>query len=59
MPYTACYNCIVNAGGKYDLQNDIFTNTTNKIGNYDISVLRNNYLTFLAREKYNLYKTNN
>lgn len=59
MPYTACYNCIVNAGGKYDLQNDIFANETNRIGSYDISILRNSYLTFLAREKYNLYKTNN
>ena len=58
-PYTACYYCIVNASGKYDLHNEIFANTINRIENYDISTLRNNYLTFLAREKYNLYKTNN
>ena len=58
-PYTACYNCIVNANGKYNMQNDIFMNVTNKIENYDISVLRNEYLTVLSREKYDLYKTNN
>lgn len=58
-PYTACYHCIVSASGKYDLENDIFMNTSNKIGDYDITTLRNKYLTVLAREKYNLYKTNN
>lgn len=57
-PYTACYHCIVNASGKYDLENDIFRNTTNKIGANDITTLRNKYLTVLAREKYNLYKIN-
>ena len=58
-PYTACYHCVVNASGKYDFDNEIFKNSTNRIENYDISVLRNKYLTVLAREKYNLYKTNN
>ena len=62
-PYTACYRCIVNASGKYDFEKDIFMNTTNEIKKdnktYDITELRNKYLTVLAREKYNLYKTNN
>lgn len=62
-PYTACYHCIVNARGSYDLDTDIFMNTTNKVKKdnktYNITNLRNKYLTYLAREKYNLYKTNN
>ena len=58
-PYTACYYCIVSASGKYDLENDIFINNTNSIGGYNISTLRNKYLTILSREKYDLYKTNN
>lgn len=61
--YTGCYRCIVNSTGLYDLDNDIFMNTTNQIKNekntYDITNLRNKYLTYLSREKYNLYKTNN
>lgn len=60
---TGCYKCIVNSTGLYDLDNDIFMNTTNQIkkdkNTYDITNLRNKYLTYLAREKYNLYKTNN
>ena len=58
-PYTACYQCIVSASGKYDLENQIFANNTNKIESYDITSLRNKYITILSREKYNLYKTNN
>lgn len=62
-PYTGCYKCIINASGSYDLNKDIFMNETNQIKKenkiYDIINLRKKYLTYLSREKYNLYKTNN
>ncbi len=57
-PYTGCYHCIVNGTSKYELQ-DILNATNNKIKGKDITNLRSKYLTALAREKYNLYKTNN
>lgn len=67
-PYTACYHCIVNASGKYDLEEILdgknnkiegYDSKTNKNMIYDITNLRKKYLTILSREKYNLYKTNN
>ncbi len=71
-PYTACYNCIVNASGKYDLENIIngdsqssrnslneYDARGNKLSTHNITVLRKKYLTILSREKYNLYKINN
>lgn len=61
--YTGCYHCIVEPSSKYNLQTDIIDNTKNEITKdnktYDITELRKIYLTVLAREKYNLYKTNN
>ena len=62
-PYTACYNCIVIGNEKYKLE-EILNNENNKIvdkdnNSYNITKLRQKYLTILAREKYNLYKTNN
>lgn len=65
--YTSCYQCIVNVNGKYDLDK-IINATNNKITgkdssgrdiDFDIEALRSKYLTALAREKYDLYKTNN
>ena len=56
-PYTACYHCIVNASEKYDLNDDIFLNESNTIEGHNIKVLRDKFLTYLSREKYNLYKT--
>lgn len=64
--YTRCYNCIVNVsvnydldgiiGGKlqkYNIQTDQFE-TVDK----DITKIRKAYLTALARERYDLYRTN-
>lgn len=66
--YTGCYHCIVEPSSKYKLQ-DILNGNNNQIEGYDsrtnrnitynITNLRQKYLTVLAREKYNLYKTNN
>lgn len=71
-PYTACYRCIVNSNGKYDLEDIIRGNNKNnrnllieydmdgrEIAKHDITILRQKYLTILSREKYDLYKTNN
>lgn len=66
--YTACYHCIVNPSGEYELDEILSGKILNKdskfgpnVGTYisGISELRNKYLTALAREKYDLYKTNN
>lgn len=66
--YTACYHCIVNPSGEYELDEILSGKILNKdskfgpkVGNYisGISELRKHYLTALAREKYDLYKTNN
>lgn len=63
------YECMVNAKGTYDIE-DIITGTLHKIQEekkvidtdyntgFDNSMLRKVYLTALAREKYDLYKTN-
>lgn len=53
--YTGCYHCIVEPSSKYKLQDII----DNKVTESGITNLRNIYMTVLAREKYNLYKTNN
>lgn len=66
--YTACYHCIVNPSGEYELDEILSGKILNKdskfgpnVGTYisGISELRKKYLTALAREKYDLYKTNN
>lgn len=71
-PYTACYECIVNASGKYDLQNIINGDSQSDrnllakydargdiVAAFDITWLRRWYFMVLPREKYNLYKINN
>lgn len=64
--YTKCYNCIVNISLNYKLDDiidgkltkyNLQTNSYETI-NKDISNLRNVYLTALARERYDLYRTN-
>jgi len=61
VPYTPCYQCLVNSSGRYDLDEDIIYNTTERIikdrKSYDISILRQKYFTIFGREKNNLYKT--
>lgn len=54
---TGCYNCIVNASGDYNIDDIINENVTGYNANklYD---LRKSYLTGLARERYDLYKSN-
>lgn len=61
-----CYNCIVNAAQTYDI-NGIISNNLQKFDvksnqyqkyNKDITILRRVYLTALARERYDLYRTN-
>ena len=62
---SGCYNCIVDATGDYDI-NDIidgtiedYENEQNIIYNSnDIRQIRQTYLTALARERYDLYKSN-
>lgn len=69
-PCTACYQCIVNSSGKYKLEDIVNGNNSanrnlliaynskgEQTGTYNIETLRKKYLTVLAREKYNLYKT--
>lgn len=61
---TGCYNCIVNATGNYDIDSII----SGQIKNYqtgqviynenDLARVRKAYLTALARERYDLYKSN-
>ena len=71
---TGCYNCIVNATSDYDTDdiisgNDLidFSNRFENGGTGTISFSKNNsnyqslrkfYLTALARERYDLYKSN-
>lgn len=71
---TGCYNCIVNATGDYDTNDIIagnplidFTNSIENGGDGTVSFstnnsgyqdLRKSYLTALARERYDLYKSN-
>lgn len=61
--YTACYHCIVSPSGEYELDEILSgtISTDSKLYPYrnSISTLRSKYLTALAREKYDLYKTNN
>lgn len=62
VPYTPCYQCLVNTSGRYDLDDDIIHNHTGRIikdgESYDISILRQKYFSIFGREKNNLYKTN-
>lgn len=64
--YQKCYNCIVNASVSYETddiikgklkQYDKNTNQYKEITT-NIESLRTKYLTVLARERYNLYRTN-
>ena len=71
---TGCYNCIVNATAEYDVDdiiegNDLidFANRTESGGNGQVSFKQNNdsykkvrqaYMLALARERYDLYKSN-
>ena len=61
---TGCYNCIVNASGDYDIDSIISGQikdymTGNVLYNANqISEVRKTYLTGLARERRDLYKSN-
>lgn len=71
---TGCYNCIVNATANYNVDdiikgNDLidFANSAENGGNNQIAFSKNNnayktvrktYLTALARERYDIYKSN-
>lgn len=58
---TGCYNCIVNASGDYNIDDIIkgevegYNTGNNK---KKLNILRKRYLTGLARERYDLYKSN-
>lgn len=63
---TGCYNCIVNSNADYDIDGiikgeikDYLTGKTlyNK-NNFELEAVRQTYLTGLARERYDLYKSN-
>lgn len=62
---TGCFNCIVNATADYNTDDIIdgtiehYEDETNIIYNSnDIAEIRKSYLTALARERYDLYKSN-
>ena len=62
---TSCYNCVVNATGNYSADDIIkgeirhYENKNNVLYDKDaLKEIRTAYLKALAREKYNLYKTN-
>ena len=62
---TGCYNCIVNATADYDTDDIIdgtiehYEDENNIIyDSNDIAEIRKSYLTALARERYDLYKSN-
>ena len=65
-PYQKCYICIVYASVAYERDNIItgtlmqFNKETDKYEKLktNITTLRTKYLTVLARERYNLYRTN-
>lgn len=58
---TGCYNCIVNASGNYNID-DIIKGEVEGYKTGDnkkkLNILRKRYLTGLARERYDLYKSN-
>lgn len=58
---TGCYNCIVNASGDYNID-DIIKGEVEGYNTGDnkkkLNILRERYLTGLARERYDLYKSN-
>lgn len=65
-PYVRCYNCIVNISSTYSLDGiiegklkkfNLQTNENEIVGN-DITKIRKSYLTALARERYDLYRSN-
>ena len=58
---TGCYNCIVNASGDYNIDDIISGSIKYKDKDIDevkLYNLRKRYLTGLARERYDLYKSN-
>lgn len=58
---TGCYNCIVNASGDYNIDDIISGSVKYKDKDIDevkLYNLRKRYLTGLARERYDLYKSN-
>lgn len=58
---TGCYNCIVNASGDYNIDDIISGSVKYKDKDIDevkLYNLRKSYLTGLARERYDLYKSN-
>ena len=65
-PYQKCYNCIVNASVNYmadDIIKGVLKPYDKQTGEYkeigtDIRILRAKYLTVIARERYDLYRTN-
>lgn len=64
--YQKCYNCIVNASVNYETEDIIkgklkqYDKNTDEYKQIDtdITILKTKYLTVLARERYNLYRTN-
>lgn len=55
---TGCYNCIVNATGNYYIDDIISNNVKDSAGNIlNIDKVRKAYLTGIARERYDLYRT--
>ncbi len=66
-PYLYCYECIVNVGGLYDLDefidgeitilNEYGEPTSNTIKEEKFKKVREKYFTTMAREKYNLYES--
>lgn len=63
---TGCYNCIVNSNSDYDIdgiiKGEIKDYLTEKIlynkNDFELEAVRKTYLTGLARERYDLYKSN-
>lgn len=61
---TGCYNCIVNASGNYDIDSIIlgqisdFSSGKVVYNKSDLTAVRKAYLTGLARERRDLYKSN-
>ncbi len=66
-PYLYCYECIVNVGGLYNLDefidgeitilNEYGEPTSNTIKEEQFKKVREKYFTTMAREKYNLYES--
>jgi len=60
---TGCYNCIVNASAEFDIDDIIKGEIKDSegrtiYGNNDLENIRKAYITALARERYDIYKSN-